>query len=662
MKKTTSHKYIIAFHLSFLLIFLFPACNKNLPEPVPQAEKSMKDLVIPENFNFETSQDVEINFHDNLRSNDTARYKIYLHSEQLQPDTLVYLNEDNEEVTDYVDSHDDINDLVATKVSTTGTFTLTVSVPDYIDKLYLVKNVAGVFTSEIIQISSKSAYYGGGNKSSFYDPADMLYGVNGDKDLFTINPVTGDMTIIDKLPKGSYTCAIDKVNRKLYTISRNKPYPLYRYDLDTQQLDVVANLGMGGPRLDYNDKDGLLYFSTSDRLYSIDPKNGKVLTQKKIAGLHDKSGGDLKFASDGSLYMCTYSGLYRIIFNEEEATAVRISAENLPFKPTSMTIDSQDELWLATSDSHSKLVVMDKKTGGWEYKFSPYNKKINDLTALPLNQTGISQTDTDSDGIIDYYDEYPDDATKAYNTYTPSIYGIGTLAFEDNWPAQGDYDFNDLVVNYQFITVSNANDYVVEIHCNYTIRHIGASYTNGFGFELPFSANLIESVTGYNISAGIVSIDGKGLETNQGNPVVIVCDNVNSSIYKELKVLIKFLNPVSPNVVGAPPFNPFIFVNGDRGREVHMPNYVPTDLANAAFFGTEDDTGNPETGRYYKTSNNLPWAIQISHEFRYPLEGIPINEGYLKFNEWAESGGALFKDWYTDVEGYRNDSKLSLPD
>jgi LruC domain-containing protein len=36
-------------------------------------------------------------------------------------------------------------------------------------------------------------------------------------------------------------------------------------------------------------------------------------------------------------------------------------------------------------------------------------------------------------------------------------------------------------------------------------------------------------------------------------------------------------------------FNPFIFVNGNRGREVHLPDYPPTSKATSSLFGTGAD-------------------------------------------------------------------------
>jgi LruC domain-containing protein len=104
--------------------------------------------------------------------------------------------------------------------------------------------------------------------------------------------------------------------------------------------------------------------------------------------------------------------------------------------------------------------------------------------------------------------------------------------------------------------------------------------------------------------------------------------------------------------LGTAPFNPFIFIDGDRGKEVHLPGYAPTTLVNKKYFGTYHDNTNGKDV-FYKTLNNLPYAINIPETLEYPLERQSIHYGYLKFAYWAQSGGTIFTDWYKDIEGYR---------
>ena len=61
--------------------------------------------------------------------------------------------------------------------------------------------------------------------------------------------------------------------------------------------------------------------------------------------------------------MCTFSGLYRLELDaNNEYQSTRISADNLPFQPTSMTFDSNQELWLANNAGSSDLIIMDTET------------------------------------------------------------------------------------------------------------------------------------------------------------------------------------------------------------------------------------------------------------------------------------------------------------
>ncbi|MDZ7777488.1 MAG: LruC domain-containing protein [Bacteroidales bacterium] len=58
----------------------------------------------------------------------------------------------------------------------------------------------------------------------------------------------------------------------------------------------------------------------------------------------------------------------------------------------------------------------------------------------------------------------------------------GTLAYEDLWPGKGDYDFNDLVIDYEFEITKNNQEIVQDITATFTIKAFGASQHNGFGF------------------------------------------------------------------------------------------------------------------------------------------------------------------------------------
>jgi len=290
----------------------------------------------------------------------------------------------------------------------------------------------------------------------------------------------------------------------------------------------------------------------------------------------------------------------------------------------------------------------------------------------PEGNTGPGCPDNDSDGVTDCDDDYPDDPDRAYNNIT-----TGTVVWEDLWPSQGDYDMNDLVNNYQYNLITDANNKVVDVVAKFYVRAVGASFNNGFGFQfdnvLPAQ---IESVTGYSLTKGYVSLNANGTESSQAKAVVVVWDDADNVIHRPggsffntmpgslvgtsdtVTLAIHFGTPLTTSLVGTPPFNPFLIKDGNREVEIHLPDYVPTSLANPSYFGTNDDDSNPLSGTYYKTSLNLPWAINIPDDFDYPFEYIDITQAYNYFASWAESGGLINLDWYFDLPGYRNNSNI----
>jgi LruC domain-containing protein len=113
-------------------------------------------------------------------------------------------------------------------------------------------------------------------------------------------------------------------------------------------------------------------------------------------------------------------------------------------------------------------------------------------------------------------------------------------------------------------------------------------------------------------------------------------------------------------------FNPYLIV-GDTGswdqiraKEIHLPNRVPTSKASAVYWGMGHDNSIPASGRYYKTIENLPWALDIYNSVPYMQEKRDISTGYSHFIEWATSIGTQFQNWYQNVSGYRTNSNLYI--
>ncbi len=310
----------------------------------------------------------------------------------------------------------------------------------------------------------------------------------------------------------------------------------------------------------------------------------------------------------------------------------------------------------------------------------------NDRITYIFNQAGQGSggngpLDTDLDGVPDTTDEYPTDPTRAFNNYFPSASGWSTFAFEDLWPFFGDFDMNDLVVNVRFNRVTNAQNNVVDLVNTYLIRAVGGSFRNGFALSLDhLDPSVIHSVNGCVISpATYVSMAPNGTEAGTPNAVVVLWDDAETLINRtkgsffntEVKypsghsdphnISVHFRNPQSRFDVGLPPYNHFLIRNKDRGHEIHLPNQKPTSKANTSLFGTGNDDTSPSMAKYYKSENNLPWAIFIGEHFDYPIERADVIHVHLKFADWARSGGSVYYNWYHDLPGYRNDSLIYRP-
>jgi LruC domain-containing protein len=273
-------------------------------------------------------------------------------------------------------------------------------------------------------------------------------------------------------------------------------------------------------------------------------------------------------------------------------------------------------------------------------------------------------TDTDRDGIADDLDEYPSDPTKAFNNYYPSKSQSGTLGFEDLWPSKGDFDMNDLVVAYKYQVVTNATNKVVQVTGNYLLTATGGDFGNGFGVQFPVLREQVADLTGGT------------LEEEQSKAVIIVFNNMRDAMAtwntvpgvtqtpaRNYTVTFNVFAGPSIRDFGLTSYNPFIWNYGlgyNRGREIHLPGHLPTDLADQSRYGTQDDNSSPRDNRYYVTPRGLPFAIDVpTAPFGYPIEKTDITQAYLKLADWAASGGTRNTDWYSNTgTGYRNTANI----
>ncbi|NOR86260.1 MAG: hypothetical protein GQ527_01485, partial [Bacteroidales bacterium] len=350
------------------LLFVMSNCKKELDPVAPTPDdptdtiKDMGDLVVPSEFNFETSKDIEItiNAFKSSKADGDIKYEIYLYSSIGTSIDVTTTGDDGDPLDQSGTLVDVMNNLSAVQITDDPNFNLNMTIPDYYDTLYVVQNNMGHYTSMLVPINSNKMSIQfppieepAPRKYTKDDPTDMLYAVNSLKELYSINPITGDIELLPNLPAssgGSWACAIDPVEEILYTVGISYPYNLYAYDINAQTWETRGATGYQGPRLGYNVNDGMLYYSFGYWMLLVDPDDGHMVSYYRIYGLHATNGGDVCFADNGTMYLSSTTGLYKCEFDGgNNINASRLSAENLPNYPNSLTFDQNQELWWATN-------------------------------------------------------------------------------------------------------------------------------------------------------------------------------------------------------------------------------------------------------------------------------------------------------------------------
>lgn len=383
------------------------------------------------------------------------------------------------------------------------------------------------------------------------------------------------------------------------------------------------------------------------------------------------NGGSATSLRNGSMISAPRIFLYANLTSQGNTSTIKTSTS---FTMSSQTVSGAIELSTPLLNILPGTPVSQHFINGATV-VTPGNE-TNFLAITPCNPEGVGSVtivDSDNDGVPDDLDDFPNDPTRAFRSWYPNQFDFTTIAFEDLWPGMGDFDFNDVVVIMQYEMITNAQNQLVDLKGKFRLMAAGASLNNGFGVAININPSNVASVTGGNIAGNLITFDPKGMEAGHTNQTVwIVMDAIN-----DLYPGPDFLNtvPELPYVItdtitmsmtlstpqanfGTAPFNPFIFVNQDRGKEVHLLDMPPTALADPAFFGTMEDRSNPAMNTFYKTDSNLPWAIEIPVSFDYPIEKVDILQTHLKFGAWATSGGAEFTDWYLNKMGYRNQQNI----
>ena len=232
----------------------------------------------------------------------------------------------------------------------------------------------------------------------------------------------------------------------------------------------------------------------------------------------------------------------------------------------------------------------------------------------------------------------------------------GVLGFEDNWPEQGDYDLNDVVMKYQSSVDYNIDNKVLNIIDKFTLAWTGANYKNSFAYEVPFDLSKASKVTvngseASSYSGNVITLF-KDAKAELGVSNVNAEDMINQNIQeKTYTVSIQFNNPTLDKSVVVAPYNPFIKVF-NSATEVHLTDHKPTSGANNRFPSGADISRGDVDGTYFICKDGFPFAIHVDARLDASIlnldlkkENQRIDKTYPKFAEWAKTRDPQIKWW-----------------
>lgn len=219
-----------------------------------------------------------------------------------------------------------------------------------------------------------------------------------------------------------------------------------------------------------------------------------------------------------------------------------------------------------------------------------------------------------------------------------------TYAYEDIWPAGGDYDLNDVIIEHKREIMFTSDNYVTKVVDTYLPVQAAGAATYVDAFAVQYNAAQRGTITLPNgaideteTSSVILFADAK---TVREKPFVVTREFAEKSLLK--KDLITSIESLNPFIIAE-------YVEGDNNRtEVHLPKHKATSKANDEQIGAEDDA------YYINKDGKYPFAIMIPEatsaeaitHFTPVTETVRIDVEYPDFTKWVESGGTSHNEWY----------------
>ncbi len=275
------------------------------------------------------------------------------------------------------------------------------------------------------------------------------------------------------------------------------------------------------------------------------------------------------------------------------------------------------------------------------------------------------------DGVLDAQDGLPCDASVSALIFTPGENVQGTLLFEDMWPRKGDRDFNDVVLNYNYVHKADSTG-VVSIYATFDVLALGALFDNSLNLHLPVATSAVQQVR-RRINGGAWQTLSPSMADTELTITVEpflrglfggVADQINTlaSVAQlptvRIEVEISLTQPTAFDTTQSP-YDVFIARADDPSHQIHRTMYAGTNSMNAALFNTVHDGSTPS--RRFVDTVGVPFVLEVPQYTEYPAEGVAISALFPDITNFGYWGGTLFQDFYVtpvavaayaDMNGY----------
>lgn len=231
----------------------------------------------------------------------------------------------------------------------------------------------------------------------------------------------------------------------------------------------------------------------------------------------------------------------------------------------------------------------------------------------------------------------------------------GVYAFEDLWPWQGDYDMNDVVVDFDHMVTFRGGKVYKETFTMTTYNNT-VTLKDGLAFKLKTKVTPSEILVkrkepGQNYT--------KTHTYRKEGDVYYLTDDVNK--YLGYTYIIVVIYDKAQSMKNLAEYEPFIWREQENGKqwEMHLPFCKPTNKIDDSLFGTYDDKSDPSKGIYYVRNSIYPFAFYLANAraedfmetILKPGENKPISTYYPEFLRWSSTNGAENPDWYLHPKG-----------